>query len=151
MPKSNPSTLKWIHLHWNGHAQQWGNRTMIYYSNLTCPPVEYNTDEQRRNYIKVDRSFEEGQCNWWLHGLFEHWLAAYFQWGDQIAETFSISREGMQMQNASSLCFYRVLTTSALGGAKVDMSTIHTNYNDSRNVKCYSGDRPMQAIIKTDF
>lgn len=47
----------------------------------------------------------------------------------QIAVTFwSISPASVQTKCLLSPCFYRVPTTSALGGAKVDMSTIHINY-----------------------
>lgn len=52
----------------------------------------------------------------------------YFQRWIQIADTFCrFSQQACKYKMPPPL-LYRVLTTSALGGAKVDMSTIHTNY-----------------------
>lgn len=63
-----------------------------------------------------------------MHELFKPGVTAYFQRRTQIAVTFV----DLASKHANSKCLlpllHRVLTTSALGGAKVDMSTIHTNY-----------------------
>lgn len=45
-------------------------------------------------------------------------------------------------------CLHRVPTTSALGGAKVDMSTIQTNYNRLSECQTIIVDMPIQTRTK---
>lgn len=71
-----------------------------------------------------------------MHGLSETGVTTYFQRRAQIAVTFvDFASKACKYKMPPPLLailpaclLYRVLTTSALGGAKVDMSTIYTNY-----------------------